>query len=85
MSRFQPRRLLLPIAAPLVAVVVAFIITSLVLLAVGDPVMDVWRTIFQVPLPRPRTVESMGTPEFNALALELRRLFDQAAGEGAPA
>lgn len=52
MSRFQPRRLLLPIAAPLVAVVVAFIITSLVLLAVGDPVMDVWRTIFQVPLPR---------------------------------
>ncbi|MGQ4273851.1 ABC transporter ATP-binding protein [Terrihabitans sp. B22-R8] len=39
----------------------------------------------EVPLPRPRTVESMGTPEFNALALELRRLFDQAAGEGTPA
>jgi general nucleoside transport system permease protein len=51
-SRLQPRKILLPLIAPLVAVVVAFIVTSLVLLAVGDPVMEVWQVIFQVPLPR---------------------------------
>jgi NitT/TauT family transport system ATP-binding protein len=36
-----------------------------------------------VDLPRPRTLETMGEPCFNALALELRRLFDDAAGAGA--
>jgi NitT/TauT family transport system ATP-binding protein len=36
-----------------------------------------------VDLPRPRTLETMGGQRFNALALELRRLFDTAAGSGA--
>jgi len=36
----------------------------------------------KVDLPRPRTLETMGTPEFNALALELRRLFDSVATTG---
>jgi NitT/TauT family transport system ATP-binding protein len=34
-----------------------------------------------IDLPRPRTLETMGTPDFNRLALELRRLFDAVAGE----
>lgn len=33
-----------------------------------------------VDLPRPRTLETMGTPAFNELALELRRLFEVVAG-----
>lgn len=37
----------------------------------------------RVALPRPRTLETLGSPEFNQLALELRRLFDAVAGEGA--
>ena len=36
-----------------------------------------------VPLPRPRTLETMSSPEFSRLGLELRRLFDTAASEGA--
>jgi NitT/TauT family transport system ATP-binding protein len=32
-----------------------------------------------VPLPRPRAPETMATPEFNDLALKLRRLFDEVA------
>jgi NitT/TauT family transport system ATP-binding protein len=35
----------------------------------------------KVDLPRPRTLETMGTPTFTALALELRRLFDAVSGE----
>lgn len=38
-----------------------------------------------VDLPRPRTLETMGGTRFNALALELRRLFDTVAGTGVPA
>jgi NitT/TauT family transport system ATP-binding protein len=34
----------------------------------------------KVDLPRPRTLETMGTPTFNALALELRRLFEAVSG-----
>lgn len=34
----------------------------------------------KVDLPRPRTLETMGTEKFNALALELRRLFNTVAG-----
>lgn len=52
MSRIEPRRIGLALLAPVVAVIVAFIITSLVLLAMGDPVMAVWKTMFQPPLPR---------------------------------
>ncbi|WCS28708.1 ABC transporter ATP-binding protein (plasmid) [Methylobacterium sp. NMS14P] len=35
-----------------------------------------------VPLPRPRTLETISEPRFGALALELRRLFDTAARHG---
>lgn len=35
-----------------------------------------------VPLPRPRTLETISSAEFGALALELRRLFDEAARRG---
>ncbi|WP_407180786.1 ABC transporter ATP-binding protein [Bradyrhizobium sp. STM 3562] len=38
-----------------------------------------------VDLPRPRTLETMGGARFNALALELRRLFDTVAATGVPA
>ncbi len=48
----NPRRLGLTLAAPLLAVVVAFVVTSLVLLAVGDPVGQVWSTLLSEPSPR---------------------------------
>jgi general nucleoside transport system permease protein len=51
-NRIHPRRVLMPLVAPVVAIIVAFLITSLVLILVGDPVMEVWRVIFQWPLPR---------------------------------
>lgn len=35
----------------------------------------------RVDLPRPRTLETMGTETFNALALELRHLFNTVAGD----
>ncbi|TPG19809.1 ABC transporter permease [Pedococcus bigeumensis] len=40
------------LAAPVLALVVAFVVTSLVLVAVGDPVGEVWKTILAVPKPR---------------------------------
>jgi ABC-type uncharacterized transport system permease subunit len=45
-------RVLLNIAAPVLAVVAAFLITSAVLVAAGDPVGEVWATILSVPAPR---------------------------------
>lgn len=48
----NPRRLALTLAAPLLAVLVAFVITSLVLVAVGDPVGQVWSTLLKEPRPR---------------------------------
>lgn len=42
-------RLLLAISTPVLALVAAFAITSLVLLAAGDPVIDVWDQILSVP------------------------------------
>ncbi|MCJ2088463.1 ABC transporter ATP-binding protein [Methylobacterium sp. E-005] len=38
-----------------------------------------------VPLPRPRTLETLSGAQFGTLALELRRLFDEAARPGARA
>src|SRR4051794_20887442 len=40
------------LAAPVLALLVAFVVTSLVLVAVGDPVWEVWKTILAVPKPR---------------------------------
>ncbi len=48
----NPRRLALTLAAPLLAVVVAFVVTSLVLVSVGDPVGQVWSTLLSEPRPR---------------------------------
>jgi simple sugar transport system permease protein len=42
-------RIILSIAAPVLALVAAFAITSLVLLVAGDPVGEVWSTILAVP------------------------------------
>src|SRR6476660_629943 len=52
MRTLSPRRIVLSIAAPVLALLVAFIVTSLVLVAVGDPVAEVWQTILTVPKPR---------------------------------
>jgi ABC-type uncharacterized transport system permease subunit len=52
MSRFTPRRIVLVLAAPVVAVLVAFVVTSLVLISVGDPVGDVWQVLLSQPKPR---------------------------------
>ena len=52
MNRLNPRRILLGLAAPVLALVVAFVITSLILALFGDPVGDVWKTILHVPKPR---------------------------------
>ena len=52
MNRLNPRRVLLGLAAPVLALVVAFVITSLILALFGDPVGDVWKTILHVPKPR---------------------------------
>ena len=46
------RRLLLTLAAPVLAIVVAFVVTSLVLVLVGDPVGKVWSTLLSEPRPR---------------------------------
>lgn len=45
-------KLLLGLAAPLLALGLAFLITSLVLLLAGDPVGDVWGQLLQWPEPR---------------------------------
>ena len=50
--KFDARRLGLAIAAPALAIVVALLLTSLILLAAGDPVLAVWQVLFKVPLPR---------------------------------
>jgi simple sugar transport system permease protein len=52
MTRLTTRRVAIMLAAPVVAVIVAFIVTSLVLISVGDPVGDVWRTLLAEPKPR---------------------------------
>jgi general nucleoside transport system permease protein len=52
MTRLNPRRIAMSLAAPLLALVVAFVVTSLVLTLFGDPVLDVWKTILHAPKPR---------------------------------
>ena len=48
----NPRRIALTLAAPVLAIAVAFVITSLVLAAVGDPVGTVWKVLLDEPRPR---------------------------------
>ncbi len=52
MRDLDPRRLLLSVAAPVLAVGVAFVITSLLLVSVGDPVGAVWSVMLTPPKPR---------------------------------
>ena len=52
MTALNPRRIVLTLAGPVLALLVAFVVTSLVLVAVGDPVGDVWSTLLAKPLPR---------------------------------
>jgi general nucleoside transport system permease protein len=46
------RKLGLALAAPVLALVVAFLVTSLVLLLAGDPVVAVWTQLLTAPRPR---------------------------------
>jgi simple sugar transport system permease protein len=50
--RFDARRLALTIAAPLLAVLFSIVVTSIVLIAAGDPVGTVWEVIFSKPAAR---------------------------------
>ncbi len=50
--KFDLRRFGLGLAAPVLAIVVALLLTSLILLAAGDPVLAVWQVLFKAPLPR---------------------------------
>jgi simple sugar transport system permease protein len=50
--KIDVRTLLMTVAAPALAVVFAVIVTSIILAAAGDPVGDVWATIFSTPKPR---------------------------------
>ncbi|MDH2413696.1 ABC transporter permease [Nocardioides sp. CER19] len=50
--RFDVRRAALTLAAPLLAIIFAVLVTSLVLAVAGDPVGEVWSTIFSKPKPR---------------------------------
>ena len=52
MKRLDWTRIGLGIAAPVVAVLSALALTTVILLAVGDPVLDVWAVLFKAPLPR---------------------------------
>ncbi|AKT52435.1 ABC transporter permease [Arsenicicoccus sp. oral taxon 190] len=50
--KFSPRAFLLALAAPLLAVLVAFVVTSLILLVAKDPVGAVWAELLRQPSPR---------------------------------
>jgi len=51
-NRVDVRKVGLALAAPALAIVVALILTTLILLAAGDPVLQVWQVLFRAPLPR---------------------------------
>ncbi|WP_411285517.1 ABC transporter permease [Lapillicoccus sp.] len=50
--RIDVRRLGLALAAPLLAVLVAFVVTTIILVVAKDPVGAVWSQLFKAPLPR---------------------------------
>lgn len=52
MKRFDFQRIGLAVAAPVLALVAAVILTTLILLLAGDPIAEVWAVLFKVPLPR---------------------------------
>ncbi|MCU1538601.1 MAG: nucleoside transporter rane protein [Humibacillus sp.] len=51
-ARFDLRRIGMAAAAPLLALLVAFVVTSVILVLAKDPVGQVWSTILSVPKPR---------------------------------
>ncbi|AXG12856.1 ABC transporter permease [Intrasporangium calvum] len=51
-SRFDLRRMGMALSAPVLAIIVAVLVTSAILVAAGDPVGEVWGTILSVPRPR---------------------------------
>ena len=51
-ATLDPRKIGLGLAAPVLAIVVAFLVTSVVLLLAGDPVIAVWTQLLTVPRPR---------------------------------
>ncbi len=51
-ARLDVRRILMAIAAPLLSIVVAVVVTSIILYVAGDPVGAVWAQLFKAPLPR---------------------------------
>lgn len=51
-SRRLPKRLSLAVGAPALALITAFVITSLILAAAGDSVSGVWAQILSLPSPR---------------------------------
>ena len=52
MKALNVRRIVMSLAAPVLALVVAFVVTSLILQLFGDPVGEVWKTILHLPKPR---------------------------------
>ncbi len=52
MTRIDPRRIALGLSAPLLAIVVAVLVTTLILVVAKDPVGAVWTQLFRLPLPR---------------------------------
>lgn len=52
MNTANLRRFGLALAAPVLAILVAVVLTTLILIAAGDPVLAVWQVLFKAPLPR---------------------------------
>lgn len=52
MKRIDFTRVGLAVAAPVIAMVAALALTTVILLLAGDPVVEVWSVLFKVPLPR---------------------------------
>ena len=52
MNAANLRRAGLALAAPVLAILVAVALTTLILLVAGDPVLAVWQVLFKAPLPR---------------------------------
>ncbi len=50
--KLDVRKLGLGVAAPVLAIGVALILTTVILLVAGDPVLAVWQVLFKAPLPR---------------------------------
>jgi ABC-type uncharacterized transport system permease subunit len=49
---FSPRKILMALAAPVLSILVAMVITSIILLAAKDPVGEVWAQLLRLPSPR---------------------------------